>query len=141
MYLLLESSSVNKKLNVLGWVLQIVLIAILLFDVVTKVIGAEKESYIFNLTGLGSMGRYLAVFFQIMAFAALMVPRFYREGAVLSVLVMAVGMFFHITEIGVVVLGDGGRRFYSILIGLVCALLLFFIRTHLLEIIVRKGKL
>jgi hypothetical protein len=141
MLLLLESSSVNKKLNVLGWLLQVALIAILLFDVVTKVIGAEKESYIFDLIGLGSLGRFLAAFFQVLAFAALMVPRFYREGAVLSVLVMAVGLFFHLTELGVVVLGDGGRRFYSILIGLVFAILLFFIRTHLLEIMVRKGKL
>jgi uncharacterized membrane protein YphA (DoxX/SURF4 family) len=105
------------------------------------VIGAEKESFIFDSIGLGALGRYLAALFQILAFAALMVPRFYREGAVISVLIMAVGMFFHLTELGVVVLGDGGRRFYSILIGLAFALLLFFIRTHLLEIMVRKGKL
>lgn len=141
MQLFADTFRMNKRLDIVGWVIQVLLILLLIVSIVSKVVGSETEKFVFARIGVGSFGMTTAAVIEAFAIVALVVPRFFREGAILTMLLMAAGAFLQAAEVRVVVYNDGGLRFYSLLAGLGLAVVLFFIRTHLAEVLYKKGRL
>ena len=141
MYIFVEQNTMNRKLHYLAWGLQGLLIAILLLDIVVKVISDDHEVWAFYLMGFDAFGMRFTIFMEAVSVTGLVVQRFMREGAILAVLLCAVGVFFHLTELNINFYGDDGRRFYLNVLGLALALAIFFIRTHLSAILYKRGAL
>ena len=91
--------------------------------------------------GFDAFGMRFTIFMEAVSVTGLVVQRFMREGAILAVLLCAVGVFFHLTELNINFYGDDGRRFYLNVLGLALALAIFFIRTHLSAILYKRGAL
>ena len=141
MYIFVERNTMNRKLHYLAWGLQGLLIAILLLDIVVKVISDYRETLAFEQMGFGNFGMNFTIFIEAIAVTALVVQRFFREGAILAVLLCAVGVFFHLTELNINFYGDEGRRFYLNVFGLGLALTIFFIRGRLSSVLYKNGAL
>jgi hypothetical protein len=141
MQLFADTFKMNKRLDIIAWIIQVLLIGLLLQSIVSKIVGAYNVKFIFDRVGLGGFGMSFSAIVEAFAILFLVVPRFFREGALLCLLLMAAGAFLQAAEVGVVVLNDGGLRFYSILTGFALSVALFFIRTHLAEVLYKKGRL
>ena len=141
MYIFVERNTMNRQLHYIAWGLQGLLIAVLLFDIVFKVISDDVERAAFELMGFGAFGMRFTIFIEALAVTGLVVQRFMREGAILAVLLCSVGIFFHLTELNVNFYGDEGRRFYFNVVGLGLALAIFFIRSRLSAVLYKKGAL
>jgi putative oxidoreductase len=138
---ILNHMSLNKNLNYLAWGLQGTAIALLIQSVTVKIVGSPETVFVFEQLGMGNMGQYSTALLEVLAVAGLLVQRFFREASVLAILLFTGGVFFHLTELGIEVYAYNGVRFYLNAIGLSCSIPLFFLRTHLAEVLYRKGNL
>ena len=97
--------------NILEWVLRIVLALILIQTLFFKFTGAPESIYIFEKTGLGTPGRLGSGIAELIASILLLVPKWKSYGALLAFGAMS-GAIFHLTTLGIDVMGDGGTLFY-----------------------------
>lgn len=141
MQLFADTFKMNKRLDIVAWIMQIMLIGLLLQSIVSKIVGSYTIKFIFDRVGVGGFGMLSSAIVEAFAIVGLVVPRFFREGALLTMLLMASGAFLQVAEVGVIARNDGGFRFYSLIVGLGLAIGLFFIRTHLAEVLYKKGRL
>ena len=98
--------------NILEWVLRIVLALILIQTLFFKFTGAPESIYIFEKTGLGTPGRLGSGIAELIASILLLVPKWKSYGALLAFGAMSGAIFFHLTTLGIDVMGDGGTLFY-----------------------------
>lgn len=104
--------SLGKRARFFSWFLQILAAIILLQTLYFKFSGAEESIYIFKTVGMEPWGRYGSGIVELIAGILLLIPRTAWIGAALAIGVMSGALFFHMTTLGVEVMGDGGALFY-----------------------------
>lgn len=101
-----------QKTLLLSWCLRLLAAGILAQTLFFKFSGAEESRYIFTTLGMEPWGRYGAGVSELIAVVLLLVPRTVWLGAPMALGVIAGALFFHLTQLGIEVQGDGGTLFY-----------------------------
>ncbi len=122
------------------WVLRIVA-AYILLQTLTFKFGAKPESvYIFTTVGMEPWGRIGSGVVELIASILLLIPRTTSFGALLAIVTMSGAIFFHLTKLGIVVMGDGGQLFYmGIAVWVSCAILLFVYKSQIFDLLAKFG--
>ncbi len=126
--------------NIFMWVLRIVA-AYILLQTLTFKFGAKPESvYIFTTVGMEPWGRIGSGVVELIASILLLIPRTTSFGALLAIGTMSGAIFFHLTKLGIVVMGDGGQLFYmGIAVWVSCAILLFVYKSQIFDLLAKFG--
>lgn len=110
----------QKKLNIIGWLLKLIVAGILFQTLYFKFTGAEESVYIFEKVGLGDAGRIGSGIGELIAGVLLLIPRTAWIGALMALGIITGAVVSHLTILGIEVMGDGGTLFYlalSVLVG------------------------
>jgi hypothetical protein len=125
-------------LNIVSWILQLVVAALLFQTLFFKFTGAQESVYIFTTLGMEPWGRIGSGVAEVIAVILLLIPSTAVYGAILSLGVISGAIFFHLTKLGIVVEGDGGLLFYLAVTVFVLSLVILFIRRAQIPIIGKK---
>ncbi|MDX5321392.1 MAG: DoxX family protein [Bacteroidota bacterium] len=113
--------------GIFSWILGILAALILLQTLYFKFSGAEESIYIFTRVGMEPWGRFGSGIAELIAGILLLLPKTRAYGALIGLGVISGALFFHLTSLGIEVLGDGGMLFLCALIVFVsCLVLLVF---------------
>ena len=125
--------------NIAMWILRIVSAYILLQTLRFK-FGAEPESvYIFTKVGMEPWGRIGSGIVELIASLLILFPRTTAWGAGMAIGTMSGAIFFHLTKLGIDVMGDHGQLFYmAIATWVSCAILLWVYKEQLLRFMPEK---
>lgn len=125
-----------KAKNIVFWVLRIAAAYILLQTLSFK-FGAKPESvYIFTKVGMEPWGRIGSGIVELIASILLLIPRTTAWGAALALGTMTGAIFFHLTKLGIEVMGDGGQLFFmAIGVWVSCAVLFAAFRKQVLDML------
>ena len=125
--------------NIFLWILRLVAGYILLQTLSFK-FGAKPESvYIFTKVGMEPWGRIGSGIVELIASILILIPRTTAWGAALALGTISGALFFHLTKLGIEVMGDGGQLFYFAVIVFLCsAILLFVYRQQILSLVLSK---
>jgi hypothetical protein len=108
-----------------------------------KFSASDESVYIFSTLGMEPWGRIGSGVMELIAAVLLLYPRTTYLGAAMGLGLMAGAIFFHLTKLGIPVLGDGGLLFaYALLAFIACAALLIINRnavTGALKVIFGKN--
>lgn len=96
----------------LKWIARIVAAVIMLQTLYFKFTGAEESVYIFSTLGLEPYGRIGTGIGELIASVLILIPATTWVGAVMALGLMSGALFFHITKLGIEIMGDGGQLFY-----------------------------
>ncbi|MEK7254990.1 MAG: DoxX family protein [Bacteroidota bacterium] len=125
----------------LSWAVRLVVAAILLQTLFFKFTASAESVFIFEKTGLGAAGRIGTGIFELIAAVLLLVPRTAWFGALMAAGMMCGALFFHLTSLGIEVMGDGGTLFFLALAVFLGSLLVLFLhRAEWLSLISRFRK-
>ena len=105
-------NTVSRSAGFISWLFQILAAIILLQTLYFKFTGAQETVYIFETVGMEPWGRYLSGIVELSAGILLIIPGISWVGALIGLIVISVALFFHITILGIEVMGDGGALFY-----------------------------
>jgi hypothetical protein len=128
-------NEVSKLGNRVGWVLQIVVAAILLQTLFFKFTGSAESVYIFTTLGMEPWGRIGSGVVELIASVLLLVPGRAALGAVLALGVMVGAIASHLGRLGIVVMGDGGLLFGLAVTVFVCSAVVLALRRRQLPIV------
>lgn len=122
----------SKGLLIGSWILRIVVAIILLQTLFFKFTGAEESKYIFS-TLMGAenewIGRIGSGVVELIATILILYPSTTWLGALLALGTMSGAIMSHLTQLGIVVKGDGGLLFgLAIVVFVASAILLFLNR-------------
>lgn len=113
--------------NIIFWILRIAVAGLLLQTLFFKFTGAEESVYIFSTLGMEPWGRIGTGVMELIAAVLILIPSFTGIGSAMAIGLMSGALFFHITQLGIEVQGDGGLLFtYALIIFISSAILLFF---------------
>ncbi|NRB83362.1 MAG: DoxX family protein [Winogradskyella sp.] len=99
----------NKIILVLRIAVAVILIQTLRF----KFTAHPDSVYIFETVGLEPFGRIGIGILELIAGILLLIPKTAWAGAILTLGLIGGAIMMHLTEIGIVVKGDGGVLFYT----------------------------
>lgn len=119
---------ITKTAGFISWLFQILAALILLQTLYFKFTGAPESVYIFESVGMEPWGRYGSGIIELISGVLLLIPGLSWMGALLGVMVIFVALFFHITSLGVEVMGDGGALFYLAVTVFISCLAVLWIR-------------
>jgi len=120
------------------WILRILAALILLQTLFFKFTAAEESVYIFSTIGMEPWGRIGSGVLELIASILILYPRTTPFGALLGLGLMSGAIFFHVTKLGIEVMGDGGQLFiYAMVVFVCCAILLIIYRKELIATIQR----
>ena len=122
--------------NIFMWVLRLISAYILLQTLRFK-FGADPESvYIFTKVGMEPWGRIGSGVVELIASVLILIPRTTAFGALMAIGTMSGAIFFHLTKLGIEVMGDGGQLFYmGVAVWVSSAILLFVYRDQILKLL------
>jgi FtsH-binding integral membrane protein len=109
-----------KPITILSWAVRGIAAAIMLQSLFFKFSGAPESIYIFTTVGGEPWMRYATGFAELVASILLFVPGKQAYGALLGLGVISGAIFFHLTQLGVVVQNDGGTLFIMACVVFVC---------------------
>ena len=125
-------SSTNR---IISWIARLVA-AIILFQTLYFKFTAQPESvYIFTSLGMEPWGRIGSGVTELIAGILLIIPRTAWLGAFIAIGVMAGASFFHLTELGIEVQGDGGLLFILALMVTACSAITVYLHRHAVPLI------
>ncbi|MFH6982947.1 DoxX family protein [Marinoscillum sp. 108] len=110
------------------WLLSILAAFLLLQTLFYKFSGSDESVYIFTQVGMEPWGRYASGVVELLAGVLLLSQKYRAYGAVLGLGVISGALFFHLTSLGIEVLGDDGRLFYYALTVFISCILLLIMR-------------
>ncbi|MEQ8583182.1 MAG: DoxX family protein [Marinoscillum sp.] len=110
------------------WLLSILAAFLLLQTLFYKFSGSDESVYIFTQVGMEPWGRYASGIVELLAGVLLLSQKYRAYGAILGLGVISGALFFHLTSLGIEVLGDDGRLFYYALTVFISCLLLLIMR-------------
>ena len=126
--------------NIFLWILRLVAAYILLQTLRFKFGAAPESVYIFTKVGMEPWGRIGSGVVELIASVLLLIPRTTALGALMAIGTMSGAIFFHLTKLGIEVMGDGGQLFYmGVAVWVSSAILLFVYRNQVLSLL--PGKL
>ena len=122
--------------KIFSWVLRIIAAYILLQTLRFK-FGAEPESvYIFTRVGMEPWGRIGSGIVELIASLLILFPRTTAWGALMAIGTMSGAIFFHLTKLGIEVMGDHGQLFYmGIAVWVSSAILLVMYKEQILNVL------
>lgn len=127
--------SFNFKM-VASWILRILAAIIMLQTLFFKFTGAGESIYIFSTLHMEPWGRIGTGVIELIAAVLIIIPRTTAFGAVLGAGVMSGALFFHITQLGLVVQNDGGQLFiYALLVFISCVALAIIYRRDIFKLL------
>lgn len=122
--------------NIFLWILRLIPAYILLQTLSFKFGGAEESIYIFTKVGMEPWGRIGSGVVELIASLLLLIPRTTAYGALLAIGTISGAICFHLTTLGIEVMGDGGQLFYmAIVVWLCSAILLVVYRYQILKLL------
>ncbi|PZR28803.1 MAG: DoxX family protein [Citrobacter freundii] len=128
----------KKQTNITAWVCRIIAAIIMLQTLYFKFTAAPESIYIFSSLGMEPWGRIGTGVLEGLASILLLIPRTTIFGAMLGLGLMSGALFFHFTQLGIVVQNDGGQLFiYALLVWLCCLLLLLICLPQLIRLLHR----
>jgi hypothetical protein len=126
-----------SKLQILGWVLQVAVAAILLQTLFFKFTGAEESVYIFSTLGAEPWGRIGSGLVELIAAVLLLVPVTAPFGALLTMGLMVGAIGSHLTVLGIEVRGDGGLLFGLAVTAFISSAIVLLIRRTQIPLLAR----
>jgi len=120
------------------WLLSILAAFLLLQTLFYKFSGSDESVYIFTQVGMEPWGRYASGVVELLAGVLLLSQKYRAYGAVLGLGVISGALFFHLTSLGIEVLGDDGRLFYYALTVFISCILLLIMRKKDIPLIGQK---
>ena len=115
-----------KSILTFTFFLKVIVAAILLQTLYFKFTGAPESVYIFETVGMEPWGRYGSGVVELLASIFLLIPRTSWLGAVLALGVICGAIFFHLTILGIEVMGDGGFLFILACVVFVSSLIILW---------------
>jgi len=100
-----------KKYFTFTMLLKVVVAIILLQTLFFKFTGAEESVYIFTKLGMEPAGRIGSGIVELISAVTIMIPALTWLGALLALGTISGALFFHFTQLGIVVMDDGGTLF------------------------------
>jgi uncharacterized membrane protein YphA (DoxX/SURF4 family) len=125
----------NRKRNLISWILQVLAAAILFQTLFFKFTAAEESVYIFSTLGMEPWGRIGSGVVELIACVMLLVPRTVPLGALLSLGVISGAIFSHLTRLGIVVKNDGGLLFGLAVVVFVASAVVLLLRRRELPVV------
>jgi len=99
------------------WLLRLLAALLMLQTLYFKFTAAPESVYIFSQLGMEPYGRIGIGIMELVASALILFPKTTAIGAALAIGLMAGAVFFHLTKLGLEVMGDGGQLFiYALLV-------------------------
>ena len=121
-----------KPATIALWVLRLLAAVILLQTLYFKFSASEESVFIFSTIGMEPWGRIGTGLMELIAAILILIPRTTAFGALLAIGLMSGALFFHLTKLGIVVIGDGGLLFiYSLLVFISSVILLFVYQSQI----------
>jgi len=117
----------TRTQKIISMAARLIAAIILLQTLYFKFTGAEESVYIFTKLGMEPWGRIGSGVVELIASILLLVPRTVWLGSILALGVISGALFFHLTELGIEVKGDGGLLFYMAITVFVCSLVSLYI--------------
>lgn len=118
--------------NVLLWICRLVAAIILLQTLYFKFTASEESVYIFTKVGMEPWGRIGIGIAELIAAILLLIPRLSWLGALLGLGIISGAIFFHLTILGIEVMGDGGQLFiYALLVFISCLIIVWLQRREI----------
>ena len=115
--------------KILLWVLRLIPAIIMLQTLFFKFTAAPESIYIFSTLGMEPYGRIGTGVIELIASILILVPRTTWLGALMGFGTMLGAIFFHLTQLGIEVQGDGGYLFIlAIVVLTLCGILIFLNR-------------
>ena len=128
----------SKGLLMGSWILRIVVAIILLQTLFFKFTGAEESKYIFS-TLMGAenewIGRIGSGVIELIATILILYPSTTWLGALLALGTMSGAIMSHLTQLGIVVKGDGGLLFGLAIVVFVSSAILLFLNRKAVPLI------
>lgn len=118
--------------------LRIIIAIILVQTLRYKFTGHPDSIYIFTQVGLEPYGRIGIGLIELIAAILILIPKTIWLGAGLTIGVLSGAIFFHLTNIGIEVNGDGGGLFYMGLGTLVLSSIVLWLDRKSIPIIGKK---
>nr|WP_294907444.1 DoxX family protein [uncultured Lacibacter sp.] len=116
-----------KPFTIILWVVRLLAAAIMLQTLFFKFSASEESVYIFSTIGMEPWGRIGTGVMEVIASILILIPRTTAVGALLAIGLMSGALFFHVTTLGIEVMGDGGQLFIYALLVLFSSLVLLFV--------------
>lgn len=117
-------------MKILDWVLSVIAAVLLLQTLYFKFTGSPESIYIFQTVGMEPLGRIGAGVAELIAGVLLLIPKYRIYGALIGLSVISGAIFFHLTKLGIEVMGDGGQLFYYAVTVFVACLLVVIMRRN-----------
>ncbi len=92
-----------------------------------KFTGSPESMYIFEKCGMEPEGRWAVGIFELIASVLLIIPGTAWIGGLLGLGLMIGAIGLHLTELGIVVMDDGGYLFLLAVIVFVCSIYVIFV--------------
>ncbi|KQC00724.1 DoxX family protein [Pedobacter sp. Hv1] len=129
-----------QQKNVIYWVLRLIAAIIMLQTLFFKFTGAPESIYIFSKLGMEPWGRIGTGVLELLASILILMPRTTGIGALMGTGLMAGAIYFHLSNLGIVVQNDHGKLFMLALIVLIpCLLLLYIFRAQPIALLKKRN--
>jgi uncharacterized membrane protein YphA (DoxX/SURF4 family) len=128
----------STPLTIISWVLRLVVAAILVQTLYFKFTGAPESVYIFETVGMEPWGRYGSGVGELIAAILILVPSTVWLGAAMALGTISGAIFFHLTKLGIEIMGDGGLLFgLAVVVFVFSALLLLIHREQWMAVLAK----
>ena len=127
--------------RIISWIIRIVAAVILLQTLYFKFTAQPESVFIFTTVGMEPWGRIGSGVAELIAGILLIIPRTAWLGAFIAMDVMAAAIFFHLTELGIDVQGDGGLLFTLALIVTSCSAITVYLHRYSIPLIRKPSDL
>ncbi|ALL06933.1 DoxX family protein [Pedobacter sp. PACM 27299] len=114
----------DQQKHIGGWILRGIAAVIMLQTLFFKFSGAAESIYIFSRLGMEPWGRIGTGVLEFIASVLILLPKTKVFGALMGLGLMAGAIFFHLTNLGIVVQNDQGKLFGMALLVFACCLIL-----------------
>lgn len=119
----------NKTVNIILWAAKLLAAIIMLQTLFFKFSASPESVYIFTTVGMEPWGRYAVGVGELIASILLLIPSLGWMGACMGIGLMAGALSFHLTKLGISILGDGGYLFFlGVTVMVTCLLVLYLDR-------------
>lgn len=122
------------------WLLRLLAALIMLQTLYFKFTAAPESVYIFSQLGMEPYGRIGIGIMELVASALILFPKTTAIGAALAIGLMAGAVFFHLTKLGIEVMGDGGQLFIYALLVLFAGIGLLIIHRQQIYVIIKPNR-
>ena len=128
----------STPLTIFSWVLRLAVAVILVQTLYFKFTGAPESVYIFETVGMEPWGRYGSGVGELIAAILILVPSTVCLGAAMAMGTISGAIFFHLTKLGIEIMGDGGLLFaLAVVVFVFSALLLLIHRAQWMAVIAK----